>query len=201
MDFIGSPPQSRDRHSALNHPDQIGSNRQIQRDVDEPAHRLGSDGPENPQHERLGKNGPEDFGSPLLVVIRMRMAPIPVIGLLFLAGPREFVILPVIVGQVDSPGVVLTIIPVVIVLVVGIVYSDLDVSVFGSGSGQNCDRCRQDCGEQKRIDATMCKAHMNILQENSTISVLEQREVKVNLLTPPSVTFLVFPAYLIARPS
>jgi hypothetical protein len=93
------------------------------------------------------------------------MAPIPVIGLLFLAGPREFVILPVSVGQVDSPGVVLTIIPVVVVLVVGIVYSDLDVSVFGSGSGQNCDRCRQDCGEQKRIDATMCKAHMNILQE------------------------------------
>src|SRR6266849_6031632 len=58
-------------------------------------------------------------GMQLLVVIWMGVTPIPVMGLLSPAGLRVFVVFLVIAGQVDSPGVVLVIIPVVVVLVVG----------------------------------------------------------------------------------
>jgi hypothetical protein len=77
------------------------------------------------------------------------MAPIPVIGLLSLAGLREFVIFFVIVGQVDSPGVVLVIIPVVVVLVMGIIDSHLNAVVIRSGGGHYCDRCRKGSGQKK----------------------------------------------------
>jgi hypothetical protein len=201
LDFIGSPPRSRYRSSALNDSDQEGNNRQDQQDVDEAAHRVGSDEPEKPQDKQGRKNRPEHYGSPLLVVVGMRMAPIPVIGLLSLAGLREFVTPLVVIGQVDSPGGVFAIIPVVVVLVVAIVDTDLDAFVFGSGSGQNSERSSKYCSEQKRTDATMCKAHVTILLWNSDISVSEQREVKVGFLVLPSATASVFPIYPFATAS
>jgi hypothetical protein len=75
---------------------------------------------------------------PLLVVVGVGMAPIPIMGLLSFAGPRKFVVFPVIVGQIDSPGMILTIIPVVIILMVGIVNSNLDAAVVRSGGGHKC---------------------------------------------------------------
>ena len=62
----------------------------------------------------------------------MRMAPIPVIRLLSLAGLREFVRFFVIGGEVESPRGVLVIVPVVIVLVGAVVDSDLDPVIVGA---------------------------------------------------------------------
>jgi hypothetical protein len=83
----------------------------------------------------------------LLVVVRVGMAPIPVMGLLSPAGPREFVGLSVIVAQVYSPGMVLMIIPVVIILVAGIIDSNLNAVGVRSGGGHNCHRCRDGSGK------------------------------------------------------
>jgi hypothetical protein len=101
-------------------------------------------------------------------------------GLLSPAGFGELMIFLVIVAQVYSPGFVLTIIPVVVVLVAGIIDSHLNAVVIRSGGGHDCQRCRKGSSQQERTDVTMCKAHVKILQENSAISVLERREAKVN---------------------
>jgi len=70
----------------------------------------------------------------------MRVAPIPVIVLLPLVGLRVLVGLLVIVVQVDSPGVVLTIVPIVVVLVVAVVDANLDAVVFRHRGSHNCQR-------------------------------------------------------------
>src|SRR5580692_4080222 len=96
---------------------------------------------------------------PSLVVVGVRMAPIPVIRLFSLAGPREFMVLLMVVAQVDSPTVVLVVIPVVVVLVPGIVDADLNAVVIRSGGGHNSHRRRQGSSQQKRTDITMCNTH------------------------------------------
>jgi hypothetical protein len=58
IDFIGESPKSENYSSALDHPDQEGNNRQEQQNVDEPAHGVGSDEPENPQHKQGYENCP-----------------------------------------------------------------------------------------------------------------------------------------------
>ena len=79
----------------------------------------------------------------MLVMVRVRMSPIPVMGLLFLAGLRVFVGFLMIVSQIYSPKVVLVIIPVVVVLVARVINSDLNPVVIRPGSGQNCHRRRE----------------------------------------------------------
>jgi hypothetical protein len=64
IDFIGESPKSGNYFSTLDHPDQEGNNRQEQQNVDEPAHCVGSDEPENPQHKQDYENCPEHFDSP-----------------------------------------------------------------------------------------------------------------------------------------
>ena len=109
------------------------------------THRAGSDEPENSLHKQNHKNYPAHPGFAFLVW--MGMAPIPVIGLFSLAGPREFVGLFVIVGQVDSPGVVLVIVPIMVILVIGIIDSDLNAVVIRSGGGHNCHRGRKNSSQ------------------------------------------------------
>ena len=80
-------------------------------------------------------------------LVWVRMAPIPVMGLFSPTGPREFVGLSVIIAQVYSPGMVLMIIPVVIILVAGIIDSNLNAVAVRSGGGHNCHRCRDGNGK------------------------------------------------------
>jgi hypothetical protein len=138
---------------------------------------------------------------PSLVVVRVGMAPIPVIRLFSLAGLREFMILLMVVAQVDSPTVVLVVIPVVVVLVPGIVDADLNAVVIRSGGGHNSHRRREGSSQQKRTDITMCNAHLKYLQENSAISAFERREVKVGFLVLPSAMVPVFPIYPFVKAS
>ncbi len=86
---------------------------------------------------------------PLLIVVRMGMAPIPVIRLLFLASLREFVALFVNASQVYSPSGVLVVIQVVVILVVGIIDPGLNGIVFRSGGGHNCHRRRKGGSQQE----------------------------------------------------
>src|SRR5579864_5410890 len=104
----------------------------------------------------------------------MGVAPIPVVRLLPFAGLREFVVFLVVVGQIGAPSVVLAVIPVVVVLVMGIIDSDLNPVVLGSGSGQYCDWRNKGGSQQERTNVTMCKAHVTILQENPATSVAER---------------------------
>jgi hypothetical protein len=68
VDFIRSSPRSRNRLSALDELDHKGNNRQDQQDVDEPAHGVGSDEPEKPQHQQNDENCPEHFGCPFQAI-------------------------------------------------------------------------------------------------------------------------------------
>jgi hypothetical protein len=138
---------------------------------------------------------------PGLVVVGVGMSPIPVIRLLSLAGLREFMVLLVVVTQVDTPRVILVVIPVVVVLVPGIVDADLNAVVIRSGSGHNSHRRRKCSSQQKRTDVTMCNAHLEYLQENSAISAFERREVKVGFLVLPSAMIPVFPIYPFVKAS
>jgi hypothetical protein len=128
--------------------------------VNEAAHRVRGDDAQQPQHQQDDENCPKHSGSPSLVVVGMGMAPIPVIGLFSLAGLGEFMGFFVIVGQVDPPGIVLAIVPVVVVLVVGIIDSDLDAVVIRCGGGQSRQGRCDSGGQEKRNDITMCKTHM-----------------------------------------
>jgi len=73
----------------------------------------------------------------LLVVIWMRMAIIPVSRLLPLVRLREFVRIPMVFRKVLPPGAIFVVIPVVIVLVLSIVDSDLNAGLLRYGGGHN----------------------------------------------------------------
>ena len=65
----------------------------------------------------------------------MVMAPFPVSILVAPMGSHILVMAPVIVGEIDSPGMVLAVIPVVVVLVVTIVDSNLErLAPWGAGT-------------------------------------------------------------------
>src|SRR5579863_2526408 len=96
----------------------------------------------------------------------MGMAPIPVAALLPFTGLREFVVSSVIVGQIDSPGVVLAVVPVVVILVARIVDADLNAVGCRSGSGHDCHWCCNRGGQQERTDVAVCKVHVTILRRN-----------------------------------
>jgi hypothetical protein len=73
----------------------------------------------------------------LPVLIWMAVAPIPVFRLLSLLCLREFVRLPVVFRKEHPPLLVFVVIPVVIILVVPIVDSDLNAGLLGYGAGHN----------------------------------------------------------------
>jgi hypothetical protein len=105
-------------------------------------------------------------------MVRVRMAPIPVVGLLPFAGVREFVGLFVVVGQVDAPGAVLVIIPVMVILVARIVEFHLNAVVFRSRHSHNCNRSRKGSDSKERTKGTTRETHIITLQEKlSTFSI------------------------------
>jgi hypothetical protein len=67
----------------------------------------------------------------------MGVAIIPVFRLLPLARPREFVRISVVLVKVLPPGAVFVVIPVVIVLVLSIVDSELNAGLLRCRSGHN----------------------------------------------------------------
>jgi diacylglycerol kinase len=76
------------------------------------------------------------------------VTPIPVIGLLFLVGLLELVGLLVIIVQVDPPRLVLMVVPVVIVLMIAVIDSDLNAVVARYGRGHNDHGCSKHCGQK-----------------------------------------------------
>ena len=77
----------------------------------------------------------------------MAMAPFPVSILVAPMGSHVLVMAPVVVGEIDAPSMVLTVIPVVIVLVVPIVNSDLHGGAFGRGNSHSRQWARHDSSQ------------------------------------------------------
>ena len=100
----------------------------------------------------------------LLVVIWMGVAIIPVIRPLPLARLREFVRIPVLCRKVLPPGAIFVVVPVVIVLVVFIVISELNVGLLRCRSGDNCHWRREGSGQEQRSDVFVCTVHVVVLQ-------------------------------------
>src|SRR5229473_2156728 len=88
----------------------------------------------------------------LLVVIWMGVAIIPVIRLLPLARLREFVRIPVLCRKVLPPGAIFVVVPVVIVLVLSIVDSELNAGLLRYRSGHNGHRRHKGSGQEQRSD-------------------------------------------------
>ena len=73
----------------------------------------------------------------LLFSIWMAMTPIPVRILVTPPRFRVLDMIPVVVGKIHSPGLVLVVIPVMVVLVVPIVDPDLNGGALGAGNSHN----------------------------------------------------------------
>jgi len=76
------------------------------------------------------------------------MPPIPVIPLLSPVGVRVFVIVPVIVRQIYSPGVALVVVPVVIIVVPRVIDAYLHAGVLRHRRG-HYGHGRRQSGSQK----------------------------------------------------
>jgi hypothetical protein len=68
-----------------------------------------------------------------VIPVRMAVAIIPVVRLFLPIGLGEFVRLLVILREVESPGLVLAIVPVVVVLVITVVDPNLHAGLLGRG--------------------------------------------------------------------
>jgi hypothetical protein len=107
--------------------------------------RLSSPGP--PPHLGGGpghrvRGGPTSLRNPafyltLLIVVRMTVAPIPVVSLHSVVLSVVRTISPVLCYQVTSVGVVFAVVPVMVITVVPIVDSDLHAGLLSFGFGHN----------------------------------------------------------------
>jgi hypothetical protein len=88
----------------------------------------------------------------------------------------------VIVGQIDSPGMIFAVIPVVIVPVVTVVNADLNAAFLRYGSCHDCNRCGEGSSQEQRTDVAVRMAHNRILRMYSLNFVVERREVNGNLM-------------------
>ena len=82
------------------------------------------------------------------------MAPIPVLRLLFVVRPGKLVGFLVVFRLVLPPGAIFVVIPVVIVLVVLIVNSDLNVGFLRRRDSHNCHWRDEGGGQEKRSEIT-----------------------------------------------
>ena len=73
----------------------------------------------------------------IVVLIGMGVAPVPILRLFFSVRLGVFVVISVVFDEKLSPGAILVVIPVVIVLVVSIVDANLNAGVLRRGHGQN----------------------------------------------------------------
>jgi hypothetical protein len=73
---------------------------------------------------------------PSLIVIRMTVAPIPIVLLHFVVLPVVLTITPVLFCQVAPVGAVLAVVPIMVVAVVPIVDSDVDLLTVRLGHNQ-----------------------------------------------------------------
>jgi hypothetical protein len=89
----------------------------------------------------------------------MTVAPVPVLRLLLFACLREFVSAPGIVRTIPPVGPVFFVIPVMVVLVVPIVDSDLNASVLRFGHCHDCCRRSKGSSQEERTDVAMCVMH------------------------------------------
>ena len=83
-----------------------------------------------------------------LVFVRMSVAPLPVLRLLFLVGLGKFVGTSMVFREVLPPGAIFVVIPVVIVLVILIVNADLNASLLRYGNGHHCHWCGKDSSQK-----------------------------------------------------
>ena len=92
------------------------------------------------------------------------MAPAPVVVLCsaWLIGIHAISLM--VFVQVATVCAVFMIIPVVIVLMVPVVDSDLDTGILGLRGGHDCHRCCEKYCQQYGVDVTMCVVHVDVLQ-------------------------------------
>src|SRR3984957_3306943 len=108
----------------------------------------------------------------------MAVAPVPVFALFLLFGLGVFMVFPVIFGQEAAPRGILVIIPVVIVLVFGIVDTDLDS--LWAGRRDHGNRSDQGRSEKNCSDITMWDMHSNPPDFRRTgIQILSHRGIRV----------------------
>ncbi len=67
---------------------------------------------------------------PMISIVGMGMSPVPVLRLLASVGLRVFASIPVVFGKVLVPGAILVVVPVVIILVLSIIDSDLNAGLL-----------------------------------------------------------------------
>jgi hypothetical protein len=65
----------------------------------------------------------------MFAIVGVSVTPVPVLRLLALVGLGEFVRIPVVFGEIDAPGAVLVVVPIVIVLVLFVVDAILPVVI------------------------------------------------------------------------
>ena len=73
----------------------------------------------------------------VISIIGMRVAPVPVLRLLFLVRSGVFVRTSVVLGEVCAPSAIFVVVPIVIILVVFVVDPDLNAGLLRSGCGQH----------------------------------------------------------------
>lgn len=76
----------------------------------------------------------------LLSSIRMGMPPVPVGILVAMVRFYVLVVATMVIRQIDSPGTILIVIPIMIVLVVAVIDPHLDSGAFGRGNSHDCQR-------------------------------------------------------------
>jgi hypothetical protein len=72
-----------------------------------------------------------------LIAVWMAMAPVPVIALLSAALPVVFAIVSMLIREIASIGAILAVVPIVIVLVIPIIDSDLDAGLLRRRAGHH----------------------------------------------------------------
>ena len=86
---------------------------------------------------------------PSLVVVRMAVAPIPVVPLHSVVLPVVLKISPVLFCQVTPVGMFFVVVPVVVIAVVPIVNSDLDTSLLSFRFSHKHSRCNNGGSQEK----------------------------------------------------
>src|ERR1700691_1291839 len=94
----------------------------------------------------------------------MTVAPIPVIPLRSAGLFGIHAIRPVLFHQVTAVGMVLAVIPVMVILMIPIVDSDLNADLRARGSHE-CHWRHKYSGQEYRSDITICTVHVVILQD------------------------------------
>ena len=95
----------------------------------------------------------------VFVMIWMIVAPVPVLRLFLPIRLRVFVRIPVILGEVRSPGAIFIVVPVVIILVAFIVHADLN-AFLRCGRGHDRQRRGKGSGHKERSEVKMWTVHV-----------------------------------------